>query len=79
MMTLRFSMDDAENVTPISPLSVSPTGQVNRQHDVMQQGRRLRADYPKEFLRIVLDVFIECDGKRISRIGIRRANNIFKL
>lgn len=75
-MTLRFSMDETDDVTPVPSLSVGPTRQVNRQHDVMQQRRRLRAGHPKEFLRVVLHVFIECGGERISLLGISRANNI---
>jgi hypothetical protein len=43
MMTLRFSMNETDDVTPLPPLSVGPTGQVNRQYNVMQQRRRLRA------------------------------------
>ena len=76
-MTFRFSLDDTEGLTPVPSLSVGPTRQVNRQHDVMQQRRRLRAGHPKEILWVVLCVFIECGGERISLLGISRANNIF--
>lgn len=67
-------MDETDDVTPVPSLSVGPTRQVNRQHDVMQQRRRSRAGHPKEFLWVVLHVFIECGGERISLLGISRAS-----